>query len=220
MKKLTISTDKKRFSVSMEDTDCERLFDVMVVALIKAKPEIQKQFEKAVQSESKPKPPAQEPEKEPAAQKNESKNYRSRYSTPDCMLLNKPELPPQNQDPPKVGQAQNPAQSAPEIKTAAQPEQYTGFLYIKCAHCGEEKGFCAKNPIRHFYCEQCGEFTEFAEKLKPLYVNCECGRRFSYRTNKTDTLFDMKCIECGNLVPVEYNRAKDIYETITERKNR
>lgn len=214
MKKLTISTNKKRFSVSMEDTDCERFFDAMVVALIKAKPEIQKQFEKAVQSESKPKPPVQEPEKEPPMQKDESKSYRSKYGVSDCMLFSKPELPPQNQDPPKEGQAQ----SVPEVKpTAEQPEQYTGFLYIKCAHCGEEKGFCAKSPMRHFYCDQCGEFTEFAEKLKPLYVNCECGRHFSYRTNKTDTLFDMKCIECGNLVPVEYNREKGVYETIQEK---
>ncbi|MFT9055116.1 MAG: hypothetical protein ABF449_00635 [Ethanoligenens sp.] len=217
MKKLTISTDKKRFSVSMEDTDCERFFDAMVVALIKAKPEIQKQFEKAVQNESKPQPPAQEPKKELPVQKDESENYQSRYNSPDCRLLSKPELPPQNQDPLKVGVVKNPARSASEIETAEQPEQYTGFLYIKCAHCGEEKGFCAKTPMRHFYCEKCGEFTEFAEKLKPLHVNCECGRYFKYLTNKTDAIFDMKCIECGNLVPVEYNRAKDIYETIQKK---
>lgn len=94
----------------------------------------------------------------------------------------------------------------------AKQEGYKGFLYIKCAHCGKEKGFYTKDRLRYHKCE-CEEKTELND-LKTLYVNCECGGRFKYLTNKQEEQFDITCIKCGQPVAVEWNQKKGIYETI------
>lgn len=91
---------------------------------------------------------------------------------------------------------------------------YKGFMYIRCPKCGEIRGFNAKKESRSFICEECGIVTYFEEPLKRLYLNCECGRRFTYWTNMTEEMFDIPCIECGMPVPVIYNQKKNIYETV------
>lgn len=91
---------------------------------------------------------------------------------------------------------------------------YKGFMYIRCPKCGEIKGFNAKKESRSFICEDCGIVTPFEEPLKRLYLNCECGRRFTYWTNMTEEMFDIPCIDCGMPVPVIYNSKKNIYETV------
>lgn len=91
---------------------------------------------------------------------------------------------------------------------------YKGFMYIRCPKCGEIKGFNAKKESRSFICEDCGIVTPFEEPLKRLYLNCECGRRFTYWTNMTEEMFDIPCIDCGMPVPVIYNHKKNIYETV------
>lgn len=40
-----------------------------------------------------------------------------------------------------------------------EPDEYKGFLMIKCEKCGEIKGFCAKTPISEYRC-QCGGKTK------------------------------------------------------------
>lgn len=92
--------------------------------------------------------------------------------------------------------------------------KYRGFLYIKCRHCGKERGFNAKKPLTGFHCE-CGQITEL-EDLEPMWVNCECGRRSRYLTNMDAKMFDMECLDCGNLVTVVHNTKKHAYETIRE----
>lgn len=99
------------------------------------------------------------------------------------------------------------------VEKENEKERYKGFMYIKCEHCGKEKGFMSRNPISRYYCE-CGECTEFTEELRRMYVNCECGQQSFYYTNKTEEMFDVECLECGNLVPIKYNDKKKIYETI------
>lgn len=84
---------------------------------------------------------------------------------------------------------------------AAGPEDqqlyyYRGFLYIEC--------------------RKCGGVTPFDEPLKELYVNCECGKRFKYMTNLQSDMFDIRCINCGQPVPVGYNWKKEIYQTIRD----
>lgn len=92
-------------------------------------------------------------------------------------------------------------------------KSYRGFLYIKCQHCGEERGFCAKQPVSEYKCRTCGKVTPF-EELADLNVDCECGKHFYYHTNMTEYAFDVDCIECGTPVAVKWNKKKKMYVTI------
>ena len=92
--------------------------------------------------------------------------------------------------------------------------KYKGFVYIKCPVCGKEKGLCMKKESNHFHCDSCGKRSEFEKPLVPLFLNCECGKRFKYLTNMTESLFDINCLGCGAPVAVKWNEDKQIYETI------
>ncbi|WAJ24033.1 hypothetical protein [Lacrimispora xylanolytica] len=92
--------------------------------------------------------------------------------------------------------------------------KYKGFMYIKCPVCGKEKGLCMKKEADHYHCDSCGKRSEFEKPLVPLFVNCECGRRFKYLTNMMESLFDINCLDCGAPVAVKWNEDKQIYETI------
>ena len=116
---------------------------------------------------------------------------------------------------PVLAEPEKVAENVPELVKMAPPklEGYKGFLYLKCPECGTERGFNIKNPITEFTCRECG--AAFAvEDLVPLYVNCECGSSFRYRTNKQEDMFDMTCLNCGQPVAVSWNAKKGIYETI------
>ena len=92
--------------------------------------------------------------------------------------------------------------------------KYKGFVYIKCPACGKERGTCFKKESDHYHCDGCGSRSEFERPLVPLWVNCECGKRFKYFTNMTDPMFDINCLDCGTPVAVKWNEDKQIYETI------
>ena len=96
-----------------------------------------------------------------------------------------------------------------------EPEQYRGFLLIRCEHCGKIRAYCSNYPVTYHKCE-CGHKTDLHD-LKPLYANCECGQRSYYRTNIEDPMIDMNCISCGAPVAVEWNAKKKCYGTIKER---
>lgn len=100
-----------------------------------------------------------------------------------------------------------------DLSKSAAPK-YKGFMYIKCPVCGKEKGLCMKKETDHYHCDSCGKRSEFEKPLVPLWVNCECGRRFKYFTNMTESLFDINCLDCGAPVAVKWNEDKQIYETI------
>lgn len=100
-----------------------------------------------------------------------------------------------------------------ETEAAIRP-QYRGFMYIRCPNCGEMKGFYTKKESDHYHCDNCGARSVYEEKLVPLQVNCECGRKFRYQTNVTETAFDIPCLVCGSPVYVEWNEKKAAYETI------
>lgn len=51
----------------------------------------------------------------------------------------------------KPAQPAESAHRAPEPPTAA---KFTGFLYVRCEKCGQERGFCAKTPISSCYCRE------------------------------------------------------------------
>lgn len=93
---------------------------------------------------------------------------------------------------------------------------YSGFLLIRCKHCGEIKGFYGKAQITKYKCNDCGGSTDL-NKLKVLWMNCECGNRMKYLTNMTDRMFDVTCNRCGNPVAVEWNDKKEVYQPIGEK---
>ena len=95
-----------------------------------------------------------------------------------------------------------------------EPEQYRGFLLIRCEHCGKIRAYCSNYPVTYHKCE-CGHKTDLHD-LKPLYANCECGQRSYYRTNIEDPILDVNCISCGASVAVEWNAKKKRYGTIKE----
>lgn len=105
------------------------------------------------------------------------------------------------------------ADEQPEAAPQAGPSTYKGFLLIKCEHCGEVKGFCAKIPASRNACSKCGKVTEL-RGLKPLHLKCKCGSEFTYRTNMTDEAFDWPCLNCGSPVDLELNRRGDTYVTV------
>lgn len=95
---------------------------------------------------------------------------------------------------------------------AREPEEYKGFLLIKCEKCGKIRGFCAKTPTNKHRCE-CGHITELHD-LKRAYLECKCGGRYKYNTNVTDDTFDYPCLNCGSPVDMELNKRRNAYVTI------
>lgn len=91
---------------------------------------------------------------------------------------------------------------------------YNGFLYVKCEKCGKVKGFNSVKELKEYHCSECGADTVFIEELKPLYVNCECGKTFKYLTNLKEKMFDITCLNCGTPVAVKWNEKKELYETM------
>lgn len=94
-------------------------------------------------------------------------------------------------------------------------EGYKGFIHIHCERCGQTRGFYTRELITESYCKNCHKKIRL-EDLKPLWMHCECGNRMRYMTNHTHSVFDIKCIDCGNPVAVWWNEKKGLYETIRE----
>ena len=90
---------------------------------------------------------------------------------------------------------------------------YTGFLHIRCEHCGKTKTFCAKHQLSYYGCKECGGKTDLKD-LKRAFINCECGGMARYLTNETAELIELNCINCGMPVALKYNAKKKLYETI------
>lgn len=96
---------------------------------------------------------------------------------------------------------------------ATEPKGETGFLLIRCAHCGDVHAFCARQPITTYRCNECGGRTPLTDMF-PLRVMCECGGKYSYRTNITEKQMDVNCYKCGCPVAVEWSERRGRYEPI------
>lgn len=103
-------------------------------------------------------------------------------------------------------------QATQEEKAEQEPEEYKGFLMIKCEKCGNIKGFCAKTPISEYTCS-CGGKTKL-HGLKMVHLHCKCGSYFKYKTNITDERFEYNCLECGSPVDLELNSRRNTYVTV------
>lgn len=91
--------------------------------------------------------------------------------------------------------------------------KYSGFLLIKCEHCGKTRGFCAKQPIDEYRCSECGKKTKLQD-LRRLFMDCECGRNSRYYTNETAEVVTHNCIECGAPVDMMLNSRRTAYVSI------
>lgn len=150
---------------------------------------------------------------------------QEQQATPEASLS----APQAAQEPPKMQQAWNKPHrridslfgdfrgtrtelEKPEGQQGCEPEEYKGFLLIKCKHCGKIKGFCAKTPIKEFSCE-CGGKTELHD-LKMAHLHCKCGSNWKYKTNVTEEKFEYNCLNCGSPVDMELNSRRNTFITI------
>ena len=90
---------------------------------------------------------------------------------------------------------------------------YTGFLHIRCEHCGKTKTFCTKHQLSYYGCKECGKKTDL-KNLKLAFINCECGGSSKFFTIVTAELSELNCIIWRMPVPLNYNAKKKLYETI------
>lgn len=107
--------------------------------------------------------------------------------------------------------ATQPAESAHRDPEPSNEAKFTGFLYVRCEKCGQERGFCAKTPISSCYCRECGGKTEL-KNMRQVKIWCECGSAYRYHTNIQDAAFDMPCLNCEAPVALEWNENKNRYQ--------
>lgn len=107
----------------------------------------------------------------------------------------------------------------PEPPKCNYSEGYRGFLYIRCDKCGEVKGFCTKSPILQSRCDQCGHNTDLRDLL-PMFVKCECGAEFKYKTNMIANAFTYNCLRCGSPIDMELNGKGTAFVTMASQERR
>lgn len=90
------------------------------------------------------------------------------------------------------------------------PEQYKGFLHLRCEECGATHTFCAKTPMRYYKCAVCGHHTELSA-LDRMELICECGSRSSYMTNEMEEVFDVNCVHCSAPVAMAWHAGRRRY---------
>lgn len=90
---------------------------------------------------------------------------------------------------------------------------FYGFLLIRCDECGAVSAYNAREPRYAHRCKACGEETPL-ESLKPVYMQCPCGRKYRYLTNIADETFTHKCMHCGRDVMLTMGRKRIAYVTV------
>ena len=92
-------------------------------------------------------------------------------------------------------------------------ETYTGFLMIRCEHCGEVRGFRARYPLSYHKCRACGGKT-MLYKLRRMTARCAaCGNVWRYQTNLNEALAEISCLACDAPITMERGRS-GAYKTI------
>lgn len=100
----------------------------------------------------------------------------------------------------------------PVIDESDDQEGYKGFLRIRCDVCGEIRGFNARQRIRSSWCP-CGEHTPLID-LDKIVARCSaCGNTWVYRTNNTEPIDEIICLECGAPITLEQDKHGN-YRTI------
>lgn len=99
----------------------------------------------------------------------------------------------------------------PAVEEAAPDGQkgYKGFLLVKCQHCGEVHGFCAKTSLWSYKC-RCGQETPLRD-MRLAYLECKCESAFKYLTNIAEPQFTYFCLNCHAPVNLELNKNGTAY---------
>lgn len=185
--KLTIEGAGQKFTANMPENECREWFRHLVCAII--------HVEKGLETDE----PVEVKPIEPAEVKAE-----------EVKLAEPTEVEPVEE------KAQPPVDEPKQLPIVSQENQgpgYKGFLYIECPDCHETHGFHSKFEMTYYRCKTCGHKSNLPP-LVPLNVKCQCGKTFRYMTNKTESMFDMNCLECGCPVSVEYSPKNQRYGTI------
>ena len=182
---ITITTENKRFTLKTDSDQSDKLFNEIVCHLIGRKPS--------------------------GGAVMNAKRIAPGKADQNTDVSEKPVAEPVRRE---HGSDQGAADQT-QSDTISEHDEYKGFLYIKCQHCGEVKSFCSKKTIKNYRCPECGTETPL-KNLSHLWLDCECGKASHYFTNMTEYAFDVNCIECGAPVAVKWNSRKKLYDTIRE----
>lgn len=95
-----------------------------------------------------------------------------------------------------------------------------GMLHLTCEKCGHTNQYFSREHINTHTCRNCGHETLLQpETIHSIYVNCECGTNTYVKSNCTESMVDVKCVNCKQLVAVEFLPKKNHYVTINNYKN-
>ena len=89
-------------------------------------------------------------------------------------------------------------------------EPWEGFAHILCPWCGAEDSFHVKKPTTVLTCRMCRRTIDLPQGTR-VTVNCECGFKMKALTNRTDDMFEVPCVNCGNPNSVVYRPDKKRY---------
>lgn len=193
--KLCVSIPGKSLKIDMPRPDAEVWFTTLVDALLNTQPE-----------------PDQEPD-EGTQEEREYEDDEDLVGEDDSEEAGEPE-DAQDTAPPKSVIEVKETHSRPERAQDDQDERegYKGFLRIRCTRCDKMKSFCTKKRLTGYYCE-CGGYTDL-DDLVEINARCSvCGHTWGYRTNNTDPLDEITCLECGAPITLEQDKHGN-YRTI------
>lgn len=224
MQKLTIRTGNQSFIVEMEEQKAEKIFLKILFMLINEnKSEIEGSGFKlnlSGQGETPSCDCGHKHEKVPAPEPTHS---------PNNVILVPTDIPEsESYTAPLEAVAQNdiaPTQSYhsyPIDQGYQNSEGYSGFLMIRCQHCGKIHGRALKQRTTSFRCPDCQGETALSD-LKTLYMNCpNCGKNARYKTNMDpeEGIFDVICLQCSSPVSIIYNERYHIFSTVEEKRAR
>ena len=93
---------------------------------------------------------------------------------------------------------------------------YTGFLLIKCEHCGKVKAYHARSATTEHICRDCGETTVLREgKMTTAEFYCpDCGNTWRYKTNIEDAQIQHRCLNCNGQMTARWDPNAKGYVTL------
>lgn len=212
MMRLTISTGNKRFSAKMDDAEGDKLFfDFVLQIMGDPEPDARDDPEFAPNEDGTTLP--ENPVKCPDAEGKEDPPeviipvekipFAADFAEKAAETVSRKVFEAMHKVPVSVFSSERQGDA----------KEYTGFLYIRCPHCGNEHGFCAKVPTSLSNCRECG--TPVALKnLRKVIFECKCGRNYRYFTNITDSMFDINCLNCGAPNTVDFIPKLNCYKGI------
>lgn len=190
--KLCVSIPGKSLKLDMPRPDAEVWFTTLVDALLNAP----------------------EPDQEPDEGTRVEREYEDDEDLVEEDASEEAGEPEDAQDtaPPKSVIEVKETRSRPERAQDDRDEQegYKGFLRIRCDVCGEIRGFNAKKMIRSSWCP-CGEYTPLID-LDKITARCSvCGHTWVYRTNNTEPIDEITCLECSAPITLEQDKHGDYW---------